>query len=296
MRKENKLKEEIVGKVFSTNKSGDCVVTKYVDDYKVYVTFIDTGFKTLTKLEMLKKGSVKDISLSRKHVIGKEDIVGQVFENSKGEKYKVLKKLSTTRFKVKFINSGYETEVNKINIEIGSIKDRLTINKIKRSYGFDHSQNKYDPDTGKTVKELATLRGLTKEYTIWSNIVGRCNRGYAKLHEDFYTFDSWLSWAENQKGFMCRDDSGSLYQLDSDLFSGEIKTYSPKTCVFLPKELNCLCKPKVGRTKLPRGVSKFGSKDKPYRVSISINKVTVNIRQLQYTRGGCICIQTSSNK
>ena len=81
------MKEEIVGKVFSTNKSGDCVVTKYVDDCKVYVTFIDTGFRVLTKLEMLKKGSVKDTSLSRKYVIGKEDIVGKVFENNKGEKY-----------------------------------------------------------------------------------------------------------------------------------------------------------------------------------------------------------------
>ena len=47
--------------------------------------------------------------------------------------------------------------------------------------------------------------------------------------------------------------------------------------MFLPKELNCLCKPTVGRTKLPRGVSKFGSKDKPYRASISLNKVTIHL-------------------
>lgn len=280
MFKENKLKEEIVGKVISTNKSGDCVVTKCVGCNEVYVKFLDTGFERVTDANSLRKGSVRDTSLTKtvkKYVVGKENIVGKVFENSKGEKYEVLEELSTARFKVKFINSGYETEINKINIEIGSIKDRLTINKIKRSYGFDLSQNKYDPDTGKTVKKLATLRGLTKEYAIWSNMVGRCNRGYAKLHEDFYTFDSWLRWAKNQKGFMCKDDKGNLYQLDSDLFSSGVKTYSPETCVFLPKELNCLCKPKVGRTKLPRGVSKFGSKDKPYRVSISLNKVTVNL-------------------
>ena len=280
MFKERKLKEEIVGKVFSTNKSGDCVVTKYVGCNEVYVKFLDTGFERVTDTNSLRKASVKDTSLTKtfkKYIVGKENIVGKVFENSKGEQYEVLEKLSTSRFKVKFVGSGYETEINKINIEIGELKDRSNLDEIKNSYGFDHSKNKYDGVSNKTVKELATLRGLNKEYTIWSNIVGRCNRGYAKLHEDFYTFDSWLSWAKNQKGFMCRDDSGSLYQLDSDLFSGEVKTYSPKTCVFLPKELNCLCKPKVGRTKLPRGVSKFGSKDKPYRVSISLNKVTIHL-------------------
>ena len=278
--KERKLKEEIVGKVFSTNKSGDCVVTKYVGCNEVHIKFVDTDFERVTDANSLRKASVKDTSLTKtvkKYVVGKENIVGKVFENSKGEQYEVLEKLSTTRFKVKFIDSGYETETSKISIEIGELKDRSNLDKIKSSYGFDHSKNKYDGVSNKTVKELATLRGLNKEYTIWSNIVGRCNRGYAKLHEDFYTFDSWLSWAKNQKGFMCRDDSGSLYQLESDLFSGEVKTYSPETCVFLPKELNCLCKPTVGRTKLPRGVSKFGSKDKPYRASISLNKVTIHL-------------------
>lgn len=277
---EGDVKEEIVGRVFSTNKSGDCVVTKYVRADEVHVKFLDTGFERVTDANSLRKGQVKDTSLAKtvkKYVVGKENIVGKVFENSKGEQYEVLQKLSTTRFKVKFIGSGYETEINKINIEIGEIKDRSNLDEIKNSYGFDHSKNKYDAATNKTVKELATLRGLNKEYTIWSNIVGRCNTGYAKLHEEFYTFDSWLRWAKNQKGFMCKDDKGNLYQLDSDLFSSEVKTYSPETCVFLPKELNFLCKPKVGRTKLPRGVSKFGSKDKPYRVSISINNVTQHL-------------------
>ena len=51
----------------------------------------------------------------------------------------------------------------------------------------------------KTAKALAAENGLLKEYTIWGNIVGRCNRGYAKLHKDFYTFDSWLGWAKEQK-------------------------------------------------------------------------------------------------
>ena len=36
------MKEGIVGKVFSTNKSGDCVVTKYVRHNEVHIKFLDT--------------------------------------------------------------------------------------------------------------------------------------------------------------------------------------------------------------------------------------------------------------
>ena len=56
------MKEEIVGKVFSTNKSGDCVVTKYVGCNEVYVKFLDTDFERVTCMSALKCGSVKDKS------------------------------------------------------------------------------------------------------------------------------------------------------------------------------------------------------------------------------------------
>ena len=143
--------------------------------------------------------------------------------------------------------------------------------------GFDHSQNKYLTDKSKTTKSFAAEQGLLKEYQIWSNIVVRCNGGYAKLHEDFYKFESWLSWASIQKGFMKLDSNGNIFQLDSDLFSETEKIYSPTSCVFVPAEINSLCKPNVNRTDLPRGVHMFGSKSKPYSVSISFDGVSKNL-------------------
>ena len=274
------MKDEIVGKHFTTNSSGVCVVTKYVRWNEVHIKFLDTGFERVTDTNSLKNGQVKDTSLSKtekKYVIGKRDIVGEVFENTKGESYQVLEQLGTSKFKIKFIDSGYETEAKKINIERGSIKDRSSLNKLKEDSGFDHSQNKYVLGVNKTAKALASEKGLLKEYTIWGNIVGRCNRGYAKLHEDFYTFDSWLGWAKEQKGFMEKDGNGNLFQLDSDLFSIDEKMYSPNTCVFIPREINGICKPNMIRDDLPRGVTPFGSKAKPYRVSVSIDGVTKHI-------------------
>lgn len=274
------MEDEIVGKQFTTNNSGVCVVTNYVGCNEVHIKFLDTGFERVIDMNSLNKGMVKDTSLSKtkkKYVIGKRDIVGEVFENTKGESYEVLEQLGTSNFKIKFTDSGYETEAKKINIEIGQIKDRSNLNKFKDISGFDHSQNKCVSGVNKTAKALASEKGLLKEYTIWSNIVGRCNRGYAKLHEDFYTFDSWLGWAKEQKGFMDKDGNGNLFQLDSDLFSTDEKMYSPDTCVFIPKEINSICKPNMLRDDLPRGVSPFGSKDKPYKVSISVDGVTKHI-------------------
>lgn len=252
------MKDDLIGKQFTTNKSGVCVITKYVGYNEVHIKFLDTNFECVTDMNSLRKGQVKDASLSKtikKYAVGKEDIVGKTFANNKGQKYVVLEKISTTKFNVKFVDSGYETQVDKISIEIGNIKDRTILNTFKTESGFDHSQNKYLTDKSKTTKSFATEQGLLKEYQIWSNIVVRCNRGYAKLHEEFYKFESWLKWASNQKGFMKLDSNGNIFQLDSDLFSKAEKIYSPTSCVFVPREINSLCKPNVNRTGLPRGVS-----------------------------------------
>lgn len=130
------MKDEIVGKVFSTNKSGDCVVTKYVGCNEVYVKFLDTGFERVTDTNSLRTGLVKDTSLTKtakKYIVGNRNIVGELFKNTKGEEYEVLEKLSTSRFKIKFVISGYETEVKKIAIEVGEIKDRKSLNKDKEA-------------------------------------------------------------------------------------------------------------------------------------------------------------------
>lgn len=55
--------------------------------------------------------------------------------------------------------------------------------------------------------------------------------------ELFQTYDSWVSWAENQAGFMHEDVNGNLYQLDKDIL-GDSKLYHEDVCVFVPPYLN----------------------------------------------------------
>ena len=409
------MKEEMIGKQFTTRNSGVCVITKYVGCNEVHIKFLDTNFERVTDMNSLRKGYVKDASLSKtikKYEVGKEDIVGKTFENNKGQKYVVLEKISTTKFNIKFVDSGYETTVNKISIEIGSIKDSEELDRFKSFLGeklnderfgtivvteissrkgekilvcenldntlkfllteaevvsgdlsrfgkppvvleyplpitevngntkyndidFDKADFKilnamfyvdnnelyhrlvrkdsvpvdvlphktylagrlagfypeYNIDNAHVmvfnvpffvndVKSVLTgevnscqrrkfkeseinAQGLQQEYSIWSNMRNRCNKGYALLSEDFSDFWGWIAWAKEQKGFMCRDLDGNIFQMESDLFSQE-KTYSPDTVVFVPNSINQMCKPNK-RSSYPKGIQFFPDREKPYR-------------------------------
>ncbi len=55
-----RCKEQYEGKVFKTNKYGNLIVTKYVSCKEVYVSFIETGYATVTQMTHVLNGGVKD--------------------------------------------------------------------------------------------------------------------------------------------------------------------------------------------------------------------------------------------
>lgn len=68
---EGKVKYE--GKIFETN-SGNLQILEYLNAKKVYVRFIETGFKVVATLSDIKKGEVKDRYFPSVHGVG---IVGE---------------------------------------------------------------------------------------------------------------------------------------------------------------------------------------------------------------------------
>lgn len=50
----------MIGTVFKTNNSGECIVTDYVNYENVTVEFIETGYKTKIRMDNLIRGKVKD--------------------------------------------------------------------------------------------------------------------------------------------------------------------------------------------------------------------------------------------
>lgn len=112
-------------------------------------------------------------------------------------------------------------------------------------------------------------------YQQWLGIIGRIKRSKlytnVSISEDFLDFDNYLEWAKEQIGFNTYDDGGLLYHIDKDLLSEpDNLIYSKDTCLFMPIELNLMCKP-TRNSSLKKGVQFLKGRKKPYRAYINID-------------------------
>lgn len=87
---------------------------------------------------------------------------------------------------------------------------------------------------------------MTKSYCAWNNMIKRC---YSKseyhfkktpTYSDYIVCDEWLNYQNFAEWYEenYREFEGSTTELDKDLLATDNKTYSPKTCIFIPKKLN----------------------------------------------------------
>ena len=118
-------------------------------------------------------------------------------------------------------------------------------------------------------------------YQQWLGIIGRIKRDkrYANvsISNDFLDFDKYLEWAKEQIGFNTYDDDGLLYHIDKDFLSEpDNLMYSKDTCLFIPQELNLMCKP-TRNSNLKKGVQFLKGRKKPYRAYININGKPVGL-------------------
>ena len=112
-------------------------------------------------------------------------------------------------------------------------------------------------------------------YQQWRGIISRLNNSKlytnVSISDEFLDFDKYLEWAKDQIGFNTYDDDGLLYHIDKDLISEpDNLIYSKDTCLFIPLELNLMCKPSRN-SNLKKGVQFQKGKKKPYRAYININ-------------------------
>jgi hypothetical protein len=103
-----------------------------------------------------------------------------------------------------------------------------------------------------------------KKYTLWKNMIERVyNPNRHKSHpsyklcsvcDEWKTFSVFKAWVENpENGY--REN----YHLDKDILVKGNKTYSPRTCCFVPKEINIIfTKRQNFRGNYPIGVTCYG--------------------------------------
>lgn len=87
----------------------------------------------------------------------------------------------------------------------------------------------------------------TPEFKLWHGMLARCYGGYRSVHtyrgcgvsENFKSLKYFHDWANNQIGFLFKDENGLNWQLDKDIL-GNGKEYNEQVCCFVPRKLNTL--------------------------------------------------------
>mgnify|MGYP003592593139 FL=1 len=188
-----------------------------------------------------------------KHTLkAKRKYEGEVFQTNGYGEVVVLEFLSAEEITVSFVNTENEVVTTLTALLSGCIKDNTQPSVI--GVGV-LGVGEYSPSIHK------------KHHTLWCSMLSRCynktNEKYknyrdCKVSANFLDFQFFAKWCEDQIGF-----NKDGFEIDKDLLSKQVKIYSEKTCVFLPKELNSfLALPKTRKGKL--GVSKISNNK--YRV------------------------------
>ena len=193
-----------------------------------------------------------------------KDCIGKVFKSKLSGDFKVLKYNDSKDVEIQFVNTGFETSVQLVNIKSGNIKDPYS----PSVYGVGVLGTKYPISEGGRD---------TKECTLWKNMLKRCYNDDCKkkqptyedceASENFKYYEYFYEWCHKQIGFGNED-----WQLDKDLLVKGNKVYSENTCVFIPREINSL----LIKREASRGEHLIGvcwcSKDKAFVARVNKNK------------------------
>lgn len=165
--------------------------------------------------------------------MGKDILIGKVFETTGGTRCKIISGNHKHRVRVKFLDKfGYEAETRVPDLLNGYVKNPFAPAVCGVGYlGIGkHSPSK------EGAKTLA--------YVQWHGVIRRSydltykkkQSSYEKVNvcEDWHCFDTYAEWFYSQKGW----DKG--YHLDKDILGDGSYKYSPETCCLVPAEVNTL--------------------------------------------------------
>lgn len=159
---------------------------------------------------------------------------GYTFSTIKGDRCEVVSYQNAKEVWVQFLDdTGYIRKTSSAEIRLGKIFNPFKKDTFGIGYlGIFSKEEKSEPD-------------YLVAYTLWRNMFSRC---YSKnflgnsptyigctVSEDFHSFKCFYIWCKKQKNFNRKG-----FQLDKDILSKGNKVYSPNTCRFVPKSINCI--------------------------------------------------------
>jgi len=188
--------------------------------------------------------------------------VGEIYTTNEGYSIEIINYFNKRNYTIKFYNDLILYNIHFSCIKKGNVKNP----NHKSVYGVGYlGVGKYN------------CTNYLKIYATWNNMLERCYE--SKYHEkrptyidctvdeEWHNFQNFAKWYE--------ENHKENYALDKDILFRRNKVYSPKTCCFVPQEINSLLvKSNSIRGKYPIGVCKLGSK---FKSAIKINTKTFHL-------------------
>ena len=179
-------------------------------------------------------------------------MLGEIKENNKGTKMKIIAQRSNYDIDVEFLdNHHYVFKHAKYqNFKNGAIKNPFDITVFGKGYLGDGEYSGW-------------INGEhTEEYEIWKGIIKRCycekqsdvfNSYYniSEVCDEWLNFQNFAQWYDNHK-YEC---DGRLH-IDKDIKYPGNKIYSPYHCLLVPQRINMLFMNKPNKRGLPNGIYK----------------------------------------
>lgn len=172
-------------------------------------------------------------------MIKNDELIGQVFKNNSDQRYKVLNretinKSGNIKYRIKFLDTGYEKLVEKVEMKRGKIKDKLA----KSVFGIG------------ILGEIKMVN-YKREYSVWSGMLERCYdkrfhsyRSYGgrgvTVCERWHTFANFLKDISLIEGYDKEKFKNGEIFLDKDTKQKGVlhKVYSLETCKFVSMQEN----------------------------------------------------------
>lgn len=197
---------------------------------------------------------------------------GSIYDTKRYGKIIVKEYLGSDNYKVKFLNSGFETTTSGSCIKIGNIRDVSSTKVFSNGVigiGFDKNS-----DYSKTI-----------EYKTWLPMMTRCEyKRDDEYYGQFSVCEEWLNFSNFCKDFKeikgyyeMINNTHVRYSLDKDYIVPNNTVYSKETCCFIPKDLNSFLQNTTNKGGYKfNGVYRTADTHK-FVSSIRINKKTVSL-------------------
>jgi|GEM_PF-772042 len=189
---------------------------------------LNTLWKAITGRPLTYIGKRKK---EKKETEYKKNKVGEIHESNSYGKVEIIEQISAKNMKIRFLEDGTTLD----NQQYGRIVRGQVKNSYKRIYyGVGYiGVGKYNSSDKEAYKK-------------WQNMLQRCyDKEYHIKHPSYkkaVICDEWCNFQIFAEWFKERYDPQIMrgWALDKDLFSGDIKIYSPDTCCFIPQIINSL--------------------------------------------------------